>query len=173
MGNDGIIRRAGEDDTGVLADNFRRMWLDMGWRPESLREDGAPVVAAFVERARREGDFAAFLAEVDGEVVGSAACQLFAGLYPEIRRPGMHRAGYVWGVYVRPDHRRRGLATRLTRAALGHLEAIGCTRVTLHASREGAPVYRTLGFRDTNELALDLGAEPQTSASSRTPKRST
>lgn len=167
------IRRAGDAELTVVADNFRRMWIDMGWHPETLRDDWAGLVAAFVERARSEGDFAAFVAALDGEVVGTAACQVFAGLYPEIRRGSAHRAGYVWGVYVEPPHRRRGLATRLTRAALAHLEAIGCTQVKLHASRDGEPVYRALGFQETNELVRALGPSRQASASSRTPKRST
>jgi GNAT superfamily N-acetyltransferase len=152
--SDVAIRRAREAETGVVADHFRRMWLDIGWRPDALREDWADVVAAFVERARAEGDFAAFVAESDGEIVGTAACQVFSGLYPEIRLRASHLAGYVWGVYVRPSHRRLGLATRLTQAALDHLDAVGCTSVRLHASRDGAPVYRAMGFRETNELEL-------------------
>ena len=151
------IRRASDAELGVLAESFREMWADNGWEAESFREDWADVVAAFVERARAEGDFAAFVAEVDGEVIGTAACQVFAGLYPEIRLRSVHRAGYLWGVYVRPDQRQRGLATRLTQAALDYLEAIGCTRVNLHASQHGEPVYRKMGFRDTNELSLALG----------------
>jgi len=79
----------------VIADNFRRMWLEIGWPPESLREDWRSVVNDFVEHARRRGAFAAFLAEVDGAVVGSAGCQIYAGLYPEIRIPTRHRVGYV------------------------------------------------------------------------------
>lgn len=150
------IRTARAGDLGILAENFRSMWLEIGWGPDSLRDDWADVVREFVERARREGEFAAFVAESDGEVVGTAACQVFAGLYPEIRRLSAYRAGYVWGVYVRPDHRRLGLATRLTQAALDHLAAVGCTIVKLHASRAGEPAYRAMGFGDTNELVLEL-----------------
>lgn len=150
------IRRVTEADTGVLAESFREMWLEIGWSSEALRGDWREVVDVFVERARAQGDFAAFVGELGGEIVGTAACQVFSGLYPEIRRTDLHREGYIWGVYVRPDHRRLGLATRLTRAALEHLDALGCTRVRLHASAEGEPVYRAMGFGDTNELGLDL-----------------
>ena len=154
------IREATDADLADLAEGFRAMWLEIGWRARDLRADADAVVADFVARAREDGEFAAFVAEVGGAVVGTVACQLFSGLYPEIRRPSSHRAGYIWGVYVHPDHRRQGLATRLTRAALAHLEAIGCRRVALHASRDGAPVYRSLGFRETNELALELRNRP-------------
>ena len=90
------------------------------------------------------------------------ACQILSGLYPEIRLGSSHLAGYIWGVYVRPDHRRLGLATKLTRAALDHLAGIGCAHVKLHASRDGERVYRAMGFRDTNELDLVLAGSGAT-----------
>ncbi len=150
------IRPANESDIGVLAEHFREMWLEIGWRPETLREDWLDLVAAFVERARAESEFAAFVAEADGAVAGTAACQLASGPYPEIRRESSHRAGYIWGVYIRPEYRRQAVATRLTQAALDHLKALGCTRATLHASTAGDPVYRSMGFTGTNELSLTL-----------------
>lgn len=156
MANGVTIRKAEDADLDAIADNFRRMWLEIGWPPESLRADWREVVRAFVERARVMGTFAAFLAEMDSAVVGTAACQAYTGLYPEIRTPAAHLAGYVWGVYVEPVHRRRGVAARLTRAAIAHLEVAGCTRVRLHASPQGDPVYRSLGFRETNERELVL-----------------
>jgi ribosomal protein S18 acetylase RimI-like enzyme len=154
--SEATIRVASGADLGVLADNFRKMWLEIGWAPETIREDWAGVVAAFIAGAQAKRGFAAFVAEVDTAVVGSAACQILSGLYPEIRLESSHRAGYIWGVYVRPDCRRLGLATRLTRAAVEHLDRLGCTRVTLHASRDGEPVYRAMGFGETNELGLPL-----------------
>jgi ribosomal protein S18 acetylase RimI-like enzyme len=162
MPSDATIRMARDVDLAVLAANFRKMWLEIGWSPEALREDWVDVVGSFVEAARFASDFAAFVAEIDGEVVGSAACQILSGLYPEIRLGSSHRAGYIWGVYVHPDHRRLGLATELTRAALDHLGGIGCAHVKLHASRDGEHVYRAMGFRDTNELDLVLAGSGAT-----------
>jgi ribosomal protein S18 acetylase RimI-like enzyme len=150
------VRAASEAELDVLAEHFREMWLEIGWHPETLRDDWYEVVATFIARARAENDFAGFVAETEGAVVGTAACQLGSALYPEIRRPSVHRAGYIWGVYVRPEYRRWGLARELTQAALGHLRQRGCTRVTLHASRAGDPVYRAMGFDGTNELGLAL-----------------
>lgn len=166
MKGDPRIRRATDLELGIVNENFRRMWIDMGWEPQNLREDSAEVVTGFIERARAEGQFAAFVAEVDSEVVGSAACQVLSGLYPEIRLSASHLAGYIWGVYVAPAHRRRGIATGLTRATLDHLHAIGCTLVKLHASPFGEPVYRAMGFSDTNELALPTPSSSPTRGTS-------
>jgi hypothetical protein len=40
--------------------------------------------------------------------------------------------------------------------AIAHLKALNCTRVLLHASPAGKPVYSRLGFSETNEMHLDL-----------------
>ena len=41
-------------------------------------------------------------------------------------------------------------------ATMDYLESIDCTRALLHASPQGRPIYLTLGFEESNELALDL-----------------
>ena len=156
MQSETTIRTASHRELDVLAESFREMWLAIGWRPESFRDDWKDVVSAFVAGARAENEFAWFLAEADGAIVGTAACELLSGLHPEIRHPSAHRAGYIWGVYVRPGYRRQGIATKLTEAAIDHLRSCGCTQVKLHASKAGARVYRSMGFGETNELALAL-----------------
>lgn len=37
------------------------------------------------------------------------------------------------------------------------LKSLGCTRVILHASPFGKPIYSHLGFSESNEMQLDLG----------------
>ena len=51
----------------------------------------------FIEQARRDLFYTAFVAEVDAHVVGSASCQLFAGLYPNILTADYRQYGYIWG----------------------------------------------------------------------------
>ena len=41
--------------------------------------------------------------------------------------------------------------------AIEYLKSIACTRVILHASPSGKPVYSSLGFSESNEMRLDLG----------------
>ena len=56
------------------------------------------------------------------EIVGSVGCQLFAGLYPNIRCDRNY--GYVWNVYVEQSYRRRGIATELTKAAIAYVSSL-------------------------------------------------
>ena len=37
-----------------------------------------------------------------------------------------------------------------------YLRTIGCTRALLHASPQGEPVYKSLGFETSNEMWLEL-----------------
>jgi GNAT superfamily N-acetyltransferase len=55
-------------------------------------------------------------------------------------------------VQVLPAHRRRGVATALTRAAEDHARARGCALLTLTVSvdnREAQALYRKLGYCDS------------------------
>ena len=91
-----------------------------------------------------------------GEVVGSAACQVFAGLYPSVFQGDKRKYGYIWGVYVAPTARGQGVAKALTHACTDYLRIIGCTRALLHASPQGESVYKSLGFETSNEMRLEL-----------------
>lgn len=154
----GFTIRAGEPgDDAVIAEHFRQMWRDNAVPEDRIRATWREDVLAFVSSARQALRYRSFIAELErGEIVGSASCQLFAGLYPNILEATQRKYGYVWGVYVQADCRKRGIATALTRATLDHLRAIACTHALLHASPSGRPVYDALAFQVTNEMRLEL-----------------
>jgi ribosomal protein S18 acetylase RimI-like enzyme len=54
--------------------------------------------------------------------------------------------GYILNIYVRPEFRRHGAATRIMEALMREARVRGVKRIGLHASRAGANVYRKLGF---------------------------
>lgn len=150
------IREASPDEDSLIAKHFYQLWRDNDVPAESIRSDWLDITIQFISYARRELDYKAFVAEVDGKVVGSASCQLFAGLYPLVLEDHYRKYGYIWSVYVDPPHRGQGIAKKLTSAAIAHLKAMGCTRAILHASPLGKPVYSSLGFSDSNEMRLEL-----------------
>lgn len=53
---------------------------------------------------------------------------------------------WIGMVLVDPDHRRRGIATRLVRQGLDHLDGCEVATVKLDATPAGQPVYEALGF---------------------------
>lgn len=58
------------------------------------------------------------------------------------------RWGYVQYMATEPRYRRRGLARAVVEAILEWLEARGVRNVELHATPDGEPLYRSLGFTD-------------------------
>lgn len=121
-------------------------------RPETIRPlraadlDGAVAAnEAIGWRQRRplfdfydaRADSALFVADLDGEIVGTAGATIFPGAPP---------TGWVHGIVVRPARQRTGLGARLTQTALAWLRARSVGAVLLLATDAGRPVYERLGF---------------------------
>lgn len=87
---------------------------------------------------------AVFGAFVDGRLAG------MAGVSRQSRLKMRHKA-HIWGVYVSPDLRGRGLARQVLLAALAHAEAMpGVQQIKLSVSAGNASalaLYEALGFR--------------------------
>ncbi|MCC5650759.1 GNAT family N-acetyltransferase [Nostoc sp. XA013] len=149
-------REATTVEDSVIAKHSYQMWLDIGVHESNIDLDWQKITLKFIEEARRNLFYKAFVAEVDNTVVGSASCQLFAGLYPNVFKDEYRKFGYIWGVYVEQSYRRQGIAKCLTNRAIEYLKAIGCTRVVLNASPSGKPVYSSIGFSEGNIMQLDL-----------------
>ena len=69
-------------------------------------------------------------------------------------RAGNGLVGQVYGVVTDPVHRRRGHSRAVMEGLLGWFRERGVARVDLHASREGEPLYRALGFVDHPEPGM-------------------
>jgi len=152
------IRLAKPVEYGALADAFYKMWLDNGMTASDFAHNWKAATLGFMAKVADCHDGCGFVA-VDGDtVVGAAQAHVARKLYPQALKPEVRKDGYIWGVYVEPDYRRQGLARRLTSACMDHLQDVGCTRVVLHASPTGRPVYEGLGFIKTNEMRWEVPA---------------
>ena len=67
---------------------------------------------------------------------------------------------WIGMVLVEPEQRRRGIATRLMRAALDYLRDEGVRTVKLDATPAGRPVYEALGFKTESLVERWQGAAP-------------
>lgn len=103
----------------------------------------------------RSGELVGFIVEdPTGESLGSG-CLWVALEYPRLNNlTGI--TPYVLSVFVEPNHRREGVATRLLRELIREGRGTGGRRIQLHASDQGRRLYRELGFERTWEMRLDL-----------------
>lgn len=108
------------------------------------------------EKSLAAGAEETYVIQVDGQVQGFltlAAC----------RDPDLEgtQTGEIWGLYVAPDHWRRGLGTRLLQEGMRLLYARGHRQAilwVLEGNQQGRGFYEAMGFRpDGAAKTLDLG----------------
>ncbi|KAI9335999.1 hypothetical protein DFJ73DRAFT_24691, partial [Zopfochytrium polystomum] len=140
------------DEAGdaIALTHWRKMWLENG--VTQLRPDADALTLAFIRAARTDGRaFKTIVALEAGTVVGSLCCNLIA--------PGAATAT-VWAVYVLPEHRKRGVATRLVHELknyfFGGAAVSGVKRIDLiYASEAGARVYKKAGWKEDDVYCLE------------------
>ena len=82
-----------------------------------------------------------FVAEADGEVVGSVATVSYEG-----------RFAWIGMVLVDPIRRGGGIGTKLLVKAIEHLDGCGIASMKLDATPQGKPLYEKLGFVTEYEI---------------------
>jgi RimJ/RimL family protein N-acetyltransferase len=137
-----MIRPLGEDDLEVYATLRRQSLLESPLSFISSPEDDVSVEALRVSM-RRGPDWMLFGA-FDGALVGAA------GLLRERHLKAAHRV-HLWGMYVAPSHRHRGLGRALLDACIAHARSVsGVTAIHLGvttAAAEARRLYESAGFR--------------------------
>lgn len=118
---------------------------------------------AIVDRTLIE-DGTYFVAERDGELVAcggwSRRDKLFTGSGEhagdaELLDPAVEPAR-VRAMFVRADHTRQGLGTRILEACEAAARSEGFTRLSLMATLPGVPLYARYGFRTLEETEIRL-----------------
>jgi ribosomal protein S18 acetylase RimI-like enzyme len=66
------------------------------------------------------------------------------------------RRGNILNIYTHINFRRRGLARELMTTTLAWCRENRVDTIILHASPSGRAIYEALGFKQTNEMRLQL-----------------
>jgi GNAT superfamily N-acetyltransferase len=137
-------RRATAADAAELARLAAELVQDSGGWTSRL-------TAFFRERVETDR-VAAFVIDRPGGLAACASATITHSI------PGPDHDGtyaHVHTVYTDPDYRLRGYARATVQTLADWLTEQGCGLITLNASTDGAPLYRSLGFT-TNECAMRL-----------------
>ena len=93
----------------------------------------------------------AFVAQLGGpQLVGMA----WVAMVPRVPRPAVFTrlSADLQSVFVRPEHRGRGIGSALVEAASEHAVGLGALRLTVHSGRKAVPLYERLGFATSPQL---------------------
>lgn len=102
-----------------------------------------------IDGARAVHPESLLVAEIDGAVDRVLVGAVIAG-FDGVR-------GWIYHLAVAPTHRRRGIATRLVRAAEAALRARGCSKINLQVRATNQSVvafYRALGYQLEERLSM-------------------
>lgn len=139
------VRRAGPGDV----DDWARLRVGLMASEDLLEPDADPAVlraaiAGWLRERLDSPSFGAFVADLDGRVVGSGGISI----YDNPPGPGLlAREAYVMSMFTEPDARGQGVARAVLAALLDFARAAGgVDRVWLRASAMGRPVYLRSGF---------------------------
>jgi ribosomal protein S18 acetylase RimI-like enzyme len=150
-----LIRALAPDDApAFLALRLRGLREHPEAFSSSYEEERESALADVERRLEAAADAAVFGAHIEGALVG------VTGVRREGRIKLAHKA-HIWGVYVAPEARGRGIGERLLRLALAFArDRLGVRQVNLGVNAGNAAavaLYRKLGFA---EYGLERGFMP-------------
>lgn len=86
----------------------------------------------------------------DGENAVGCATICYITLMPTFDHPTGKRA-HLMNVYTNESYRRRGIAREMVTTLLDEAKTRGVTYISLDATENGRPLYKTLGFKENKE----------------------
>jgi GNAT superfamily N-acetyltransferase len=155
-----VIRAATVSDAAIVARHRVAMFSDMGQVPTpALADELLRASTADLAVLLTDGSYRGWLAvDAQGRVLAGVGVHI-KPLLPRISHEGLVATGPVplaVNVYTEPDCRRRGIARALMVTLMEWAKTQGFDRLLLHASDAGLQLYRSLGFRPTNEMRWSI-----------------
>lgn len=139
------IRKAKEEDVEVFVKLRMELFRELG---EIVQDTDIVALEIgtkeyFIKNINHS--FICWLAECDGQVVGSAGLNTFQRIPYAGNLLGLE--GYIMNIYTLPQYRRKGIAISLVKKIIDYSKENNINRLWLHASDEGRYVYSKLGFK--------------------------
>lgn len=140
-----VYKQATVEDAHILIDNIIAFSREYNGNidPEiekQLRESQA----AFFKEAIPNKTYIGWYAMINNEAVaiGGLCIRLQPGNIKNISG----RMGYVFSMYTKPEHRKKGISSHILNKLLETGKEMGITAYELHATKDGEPVYVKNGF---------------------------
>jgi GNAT superfamily N-acetyltransferase len=147
------VRLATLADADVLVRHRIGMFTDMGVALDARALDQA--FRAWLAGVMPHGTYRAWLVDAaDGTVACGGGITIIP--WPPGPRYAGDRLAFVYNVYTEPPHRRRGLARLVMDTIHGWCRDEGIGSMALNASRDGKPLYESMGYAESTSPMMFL-----------------
>jgi GNAT superfamily N-acetyltransferase len=141
------------DEFALAAALRQEMAKEMGDDFDARSPEWRTKFANYFSEKQRAGNAQLVIAFDGEEAIGCAVVSVL----DDYRRFALSTSSaFVNAVYVKPAHRRRGIARRLMEMVLAWARERGCVRVRLRSSDQGQALYEAIGFKAGREMELYL-----------------
>lgn len=148
------VRAAVVSDITVIIGAWHAMRLEAGLGDDLLVPEWQASMSGFLREGLTAGTVAVWLAEVEGEVVGTTL-GVVKDDYPFfLFAPGFY--AFIGCVYTAPAWRSRGIATDLVRRAVDWARERGAREVRLLPTPASQRIYERVGFGPAGDMGLSL-----------------
>ena len=140
-------------DAATIARQRSLMFLDMGELSSQDFEAFCRVCESWIADLLDTGKYIGWFFENQSIPVAGGGIMLL----DRLPAPGCYRGGcwaHVINIYTAPEHRRRGLARQMILHIIDWCRQNEIDRLTLGASKQGRPLYESLGFEQTSQMRL-------------------
>ena len=153
-------RRARQADIDRLVETRSRFLEEYDGEPYlAQREEIEKNMKDFMPEHMETGQLRIFLAEDAGDILATSSVSFFDVLPSASCKNG--KSAYIANVYTVSGARGKGIGSRVFQMAFDEALGQGCSRIVLHASQMGEPIYRKFGFEKLNNemvyMANDTG----------------
>jgi GNAT superfamily N-acetyltransferase len=141
------IRIATIDDTTQLLEVTMRFASEFSKGMSPPEKETAREASRLFYLAHLNSPFSrTWVAVVDERIVAVGTLAFF--VRPAFSSNPAAIEAYFLNMYTLPEHRRRGFASEILTAAKLYAQSRGITKIWLHATEAGRPVYEAAGFQN-------------------------
>jgi len=144
------IRTATKDDIEDLMNVRQEMLRIVNNLPDSETFD-----TTLIEQFRNyflNGNQTTVIAVDKNKIVGCATIS-YISIMPTYSHPTGNRA-HLMNVYTNKNYRRQGIAKQMVSMLIEEAKSKGATEISLDATEDGRPLYKSLGFTENKEAMV-------------------